>query len=266
MNPRTSLLGIVALFLGLVLPTLLPAQRGDIVIATGASISVPLNAQICADRIFANNPGYGTLTLADPSGLCTGAVVTPVELLIFSAALQNGLVVLSWTTETETRNYGFEVQRKTEIGDWSALGFTPGHGSTTGQHLYGFADDLKDLPANCCKLRYRLKQIDLDGQYEYSPEVELLLDQSLPQFALEGYPSPCDDALTVRLALGEAGATSIRLHDIAGRVVIIIAQDAELSTGSHSMRVRTAEMPSGLYLLVVENREGRRSEKVLIRH
>lgn len=134
------------------------------------------------------------------------------------------------------------------------------------RRLYGFTDDLEDLPAYCCELRYRLKQIDLDGQYEYPPEVEILLNQPLPQFALEGYPSPCDDALTVRLTLSEAGATTIRLHDIAGRLVKIIAQDAILPAGSHSMRVRTSEVPSGPYLLVVENREGRRSEKVLIRH
>ncbi len=266
MKKRIVISTILVLLLGFLLPSILSAQRGDIIIPTGATITVPLNAQICADRIFANNPGYGTLTLADPSGLCAGAVVTPVELLMFSAILQNDLVVLSWTTETETRNYGFELQRKTETGGWSAVGFIPGNGSSTEQHAYGFTDDLADLSAYCCELRYRLKQIDLDGRYEYSPEVEVLLDQPLPQFALQGYPSPCDESYTMRMTFGEAGATNIRLHDISGRMVMIIAQDAVLPAGSHSMRIRTAEVPSGLYLLVVDGTEGRRTEKVLIRH
>jgi hypothetical protein len=86
------------------------------------------------------------------------------------------------------------------------------------------------------------------------------------RFALEGYPSPCDDDLTVRLTLGEAGKTSVRLHDIAGREIMTIARDAMLPAGSHTMRARTADIPSGLYLLTVESVEGRMTEKVLVRH
>ncbi len=257
---------ILALLLAILLPGILPAQRGDIVIPTSASIAVPLGAQICADRVFANNPGYGTLNLADPSGLCAGAVITPVELLIFSALMQDGVVVLSWTTATETRNYGFEVQRKTEYGGWAALGFVEGHGSTTQAHAYEFTDRLADLPRASSVLRYRLRQIDLDGRYEYSPEVELRLDAPLPRFALTGYPSPCDEAYTLRLTLAEPAVTNIRLHDITGRMVMVIAHDATLQAGSHSMRIGTAKLPSGLYLLVADGAEGRRTEKVVIRH
>ncbi|MFA6233053.1 MAG: T9SS type A sorting domain-containing protein [Bacteroidota bacterium] len=257
---------LVILLIGLLPFGFAIAQRGDIIIPTGASITVPLNAQICADRFFANNPGYGTLTLADPSGLCTGAVITPVELLTFTATFEDGSVLLQWITETEIRNFGFEVQRKTERGEWTVLGFVEGYASTNEPHSYEFTDALAALPDFCRLLRYRLKQIDLDGQYAYSPEVEVGLDQPLPRFALEGYPSPCDDQLTVRFALGQEGAASIRLHDIMGRVMMVIAQDAILPAGNQSMWVRTADIPSGLYLLVVESREGRRSEKVLIRH
>jgi hypothetical protein len=266
MTKRTILTGILALLLGLLLPSILSAQRGTITIPQGASISVPQGAVICADTIFANNPGYGTLTLVDPSGICSGCVVIPIEMLTFSVTLQDGVVHLSWTTATETRNYGFEVQRKTGKDDWSALGFVEGSGTATKAHAYTFTDLLRDVSPEISVLQYRLKQIDLDGQYEYSPEVKVRLDGPLPRSALEGFPSPCNDQLTVRLTLAEAGATSILLHDITGRVVLTVTQDAILPAGSYSMRVRTAELPSGLYLLVVENREGRRTKKVVIRH
>lgn len=266
MKARIILFGILVFIAGLLLPGILSAQRGNIIIPTGSSISVSQGAMICADTIFANGASHGTLTIADPSCLCSGVVVIPVELITFSATLQEGVVLLSWTTATETNNFGFEVQRKTEHDLWTPLGFIEGHGSTTEPHSYAFTDDLDGLPADCGILGYRLKQIDLNGQYEYSPEVELRLDKPLPRFVLEGYPSPCDDVLTVRLTLGETGATSIRLHDIAGRTVMIIAHDMLLTAGSHSMMARTAGVPSGLYLLVVESREGRRTEKVLIRH
>jgi hypothetical protein len=266
MNPRTILTGILALVPGLLLPAVLTAQRGDITIPTGATISVPLNAQICADRVFANNPGYGTLSLADPSGLCTGAIVTPVELLIFSASLQGGTVRLSWTTAIETRNYGFEVQRRTGPGHWTVLGFVEGHGSTSESHTYVFIKDLDGLPASGSILHYRLKQIDFDGQYTYSHEVDVRLDASLPRFALEGFPAPCDDHLTIHLTLGDAGVTSLRLYDLAGRMVREIVQDAMLPAGSHTLLVQTRAMPSGPYLLVVESGAVRRTETVVVRH
>jgi len=265
MTKRTILTGILALLLGMLLPSILSAQRGTITIPQGASISVPQSAVICADTIFANGTGHGTLTLADPSCLCSGSVVIPVEMLTFSATLQKGVVHLAWTTATETGNYGFEVQRNID-GAWNTLGFVEGRGTTTNAHSYQFTDKLQDVQLETTQLRYRLKQIDLDGQYEYSPEVEVRLDGTLPQFALGSFPAPCNDQMTVRLTVAETEATSIRLHDIAGHVVMIIAQDAVLAAGSHSMMVRTAEVPSGPYLLVVESREDRRTEKIVIRH
>ncbi|MBE0644664.1 MAG: T9SS type A sorting domain-containing protein [Bacteroidetes bacterium] len=266
MKPYGSLVNICVLLIALFHPGILLAQRGDIIIPTGATVTVPRNAQICADKIFANNPGYGTLTLADPSGLCTGAVVTPVELLTFSAALQEDVVVLSWATATETRSYIFEVQRKAEQGDWSTLGFVDGNGNATEVHTYVFTDNLTGIPESATVLRYRLRQVDLDGRFEYSPEVEIRRDQPLTRFVLEGYPTPCDDALTVRLTLAEAGATCIRLHDITGRVVMTIAENQALPAGSVSIRVRTADIPSGYYLLVAESGLRRRTERVMIWH
>jgi hypothetical protein len=266
MKTRGILSGLSVLLLTCLLPGSLFSQRGDIVISTGAVITVPLNAQICADRIFANNPGYGTLTLADASGICSGAVITPVELLMFSCAHRDGVVALSWITATETRCYGFEVQRKTDDSRWFALGFVAGHGTTTQQHDYGFTDPLGDLSAYCCLLDYRLKLIDLDGRFEYSPEVEVRLDAPLPGFSLRAHPSPCNELLTVQLGLAESGATSIFLHDIAGRTVVVIAQNTDLRAGNYSFPIRTSGLSPGLYLLTAETRDGRRMEKVMVRH
>lgn len=266
MNTRMILSGLCILLYCMPAPSMIPAQTRDIVIPLNADISVARGAEISADRIFANNPGYGTLTLAHASGVCPGAVIVPVELLTLSAAMQDGMVLLSWITATETRNYGFDVQRKTEGGGWSTLGFVEGHGSTVRQHVYMFTDPLRNLATYCCRLRYRLKQIDLDGSIDYSPEVEVRLDQPMPVFSLRGFPSPCNELLTVHLGLSTTGPTSIRLHDVAGRAVMVIAQNAMLQAGNHSMPIRTEALPAGLYLLVAESRDGRRTEKVMIRH
>lgn len=255
----------IMIFLGLILPISGFAQRGNIVIPSGASITVPLGARICADTIFANGTGHGTLTLADPSCLCSGSVIIPVELLTFSATVGDGVVLLSWTTATETRNFGFEVQRRIN-GAWEARGFVEGSGTNYKRQTYRFTDRLQDVAPETARLRYRLKQIDLDGHIDYSPEVEVLLGTTPMRFALEQYPSPCDEELTVRLTLNQPGKTSIRLHDLTGRIVMVIAQEILMEPGCHSLRVQTDQVPSGLYLLVAESSDSRSARKVVIRH
>ena len=58
---------------------------------------------------------------------------------------------------------------------------------------------------------------------------------------------------------------SIRLLDMAGRVLRTVTKDAAFPAGSHSLRLRTANIPSGLYLLVAESATERRSVKIVIR-
>lgn len=265
MNPRTIPAGLLAFVLALLLPSVLPAQQRIVTIPVGSTITVPAGATLCADVFYANNPGYGTLTYPSSNSICRAPVI-PVELVRFSAELQEGAVLLTWETATETHNLGFEVQRAAGSGEWTPFGFVEGHGSTTEPHSYHFTDMLSDLTSSVAFVRYRLRQLDLDGRSDFSPEVEVRLDVPQPHFALEGFPSPCDEQLTVRLIQAESAVTSIRLHDIAGRVVKVISTDALLPAGSSSMPVRTAGLPSGLYLLVAENHEGKRTEKVLIRH
>ena len=88
---------------------------------------------------------------------------TPVELVSFNAVVLNNDVHLKWTTETETNNSGFEIQRKQFNKDWENTGFIEGHGSTTKEHNYSFTDK-NVLPGD---YQYKLKQIDYDGSFEY---------------------------------------------------------------------------------------------------
>ncbi len=86
-----------------------------------------------------------------------------VELVSFNAVVLNNDVHLKWTTETETNNSGFEIQRKQFNKDWENIGFIEGHGSTTKEHNYSFTDK-NVLPGD---YQYKLKQIDYDGSFEY---------------------------------------------------------------------------------------------------
>ncbi len=107
------------------------------------------------------------------------SLITPVELNSFKGSINNSNhILLEWATATETNNKGFEVQRseirdqKSGSGDyngWKRIGFVEGNGTTTQIHIYSFSD-LNVIPGI---YKYRLKQIDFDGSYNLSKEVEV---------------------------------------------------------------------------------------------
>ena len=99
----------------------------------------------------------------------------PVELSALSAMIIGSSVKLNWRTETEVNNFGFEIERS-ETQDargkkWVKIGFVNGNGNSNSPKNYAFEDN-NLVPG---KYSYRLKQIDNDGQFEYSKTLRLIL-------------------------------------------------------------------------------------------
>lgn len=87
----------------------------------------------------------------------------PVTLTRFAVAEHNGNALLSWTTVQEINNKGFDIERSLDAVHFERIGFVPGAGSTKITQQYQFIDyGVTDIRY------YRLKQIDMDGQYSHS--------------------------------------------------------------------------------------------------
>ncbi len=98
----------------------------------------------------------------------------PVELKSFSATIIGSTVKLNWNTATEVNNYGFEIERAVISNvernlSWEKIGFLSGNGNSNSPKSYSFMDDKVSVG----KYSYRLKQIDNDGQYEYSKVINV---------------------------------------------------------------------------------------------
>lgn len=101
--------------------------------------------------------------------------IPPVELTSFTAQVENSVVHLSWTTASELNNEGFEIERAIQIGQWQEIGFMEGMGTTNEPQTYEFKDSLINVVAE--RIYYRIKQIDFDGTFQYSDEIEISLHQ-----------------------------------------------------------------------------------------
>ncbi|MFX0133296.1 MAG: T9SS type A sorting domain-containing protein, partial [Candidatus Hodarchaeota archaeon] len=146
--------------------------------------------------------------------LKTDAIVVPVELVSFDADWVSGRVELTWTTATESNNYGFEIQRKSNNDKlWQQIGFVKGHGTTTQMNYYSFTDN----PPGGAKYNYRLKQIDMDGNFEYSSTREIMVPS---KFALyQNHPNPFNPETTISFELPVSTHVILDIYNMLGQKI-----------------------------------------------
>ncbi|MBK7868480.1 MAG: T9SS type A sorting domain-containing protein [Ignavibacteriales bacterium] len=173
---------------------------------------------------------------------------TPVELSSFSAVSLGNKVALQWTTETETNNMGFEIERRYKHSDWKTITFSKGSGTSTRKIYYGYDDYEPKAP---CILYYRLKQIDYNGTFEYSKEVEVIFGEVPEDYAIQqNYPNPFNPSTKINFSLPEENKVVIRVFNPMGELV----QEINRGTLSHGYFEQDIEMgsnPSGMYFCQV---------------
>ncbi|HYE95192.1 MAG TPA: M43 family zinc metalloprotease [Rubricoccaceae bacterium] len=172
----------------------------------------------------------------------------PVELTRFDVNLDGTTAHLRWETASETNNAGFEVQVRTVgRGDFQVVGFVEGHGTTTEAQTYGY--DVTDLGPGTHM--FRLRQVDYDGAFEYSEEIEATID--VPgTFVLEpAYPNPFNPVTNVRFGVSQAQHVRAELVDVLGRVVRTLYEGTPEVNQMQTLYVDGADLTSGVYVVRV---------------
>lgn len=157
-----------------------------------------------------------SITSFSPFGVTSQVNNTfPIELMDFVAKREDAATVrLDWATYTETNNARFEVERMLDNElSFSKIGEVAGHGTTTEIHRYKWLDN----NAYTNTSYYRLKQIDTDGKYSYSPIVALMGADASASVNL--FPNPANEVLHVRMNVAEATSAHISIVDTKGATV-----------------------------------------------
>ena len=174
--------------------------------------------------------------------------VVPVELVSFTSNTNGNKVNLNWSTATEINNSGFEIERsviskEARNPDWKKVGFVNGNGTTTEVKSYSFADN--NLSSG--KYLYRLKQIDFDGTFEYSNEVEVIV--TVPEkFELsQNYPNPFNPTTTIKYSIPKEGLVTLKIYNIIGEEVVTLVNENK-QVGNYSVSFSAIDLSSGIYL------------------
>lgn len=196
--------------------------------------------------------------------------VIPVELIAFTAAVHNSQVILNWSTATEMNNYGFEIERSEtyETGNerWIKVGFAEGNGNSTSIKEYSFTENLSlnlNLSPNHT-LIYRLKQIDYNGSFSYSPEIKVELGNMPTEFALyQNYPNPFNPVTTIKFALPVDGKVLLEIYNIIGEKVATLI-DKEMNAGYHRYEFNAANLTSGVFIYKLTSGNFTKSYKMML--
>jgi hypothetical protein len=203
--------------------------------------------------------GLYNITITNPDGqVATGVGILqiddplPVELTSFSATTIGKDVKLSWNTSTEVNNYGFDIERKilkqVQNDSWEKIGFVNGNGNSNSPKDYSFVDD-KVVTG---KYSYRLKQIDNDGQFEYSKVVEIDVNGTKKFELTQNYPNPFNPTTTIQFQLPQTGMVKLTLYNILGQEIKTLVNETK-EAGTHTVNFDASELNSGVYIYKIES-------------
>ena len=176
--------------------------------------------------------GYATSTLSFGS--------LPVEWLSFTAKRKDDTrIQLKWETATETNNDYFVIQRSVDGELFENIGQVDGAGTSSEVSAYEFYDS--NYPSS--RLFYRIKQIDLSGQVQFSSIASVLIGDDAPKVAFFLYPSPAVDMVNAEL-LGETiDVYRLVIVDQMGRSVY----DAEMDQENARLQIPVDRLANGIY-------------------
>ena len=206
--------------------------------------------------------GINTITVSgwttfSPFVIGMGAAPLPVTLLHFSGKKEDKVNKLFWTTATEMNNSGFKVERSSDGLHFRSIGFVATQavsGNSTSDLNYNFTD----MTPGGVKQYYRLKQIDFDGHFKYSPIVVLSSDKIDAVRFTVVYPNPVQTRLNVVLEAPAKTSLQLMVTNAHGQVVRTLSMNVEAGTNSTS--IDFTGLASGNYLLKAVAADGTVSE------
>jgi hypothetical protein len=185
----------------------------------------------------------------------------PVELTSFTASVSGNDVNLNWSTATETNNQGFEILRFAQNynAGWKRIGFIAGFGTTPEPKSYSYTD--KNLATGIYK--YRLKQIDFDGTFEYSQEIEVEVTASLTYSLEQNYPNPFNPYTNIEFQIPERTTVLLKVYDVLGNEISTVV-NGDVEAGNHRIEFDASNLASGIYYYKLEAGEFNKLRKMVL--
>ena len=181
------------------------------------------------------------------------SVSLPVELVSFTANIQNDGVQIIWNVVDEVNVLGYEIQKSSDGNHFERIHFIPAKDINLDKKQYSYFDD-NIGPGNSF---YRLRMVDTDGSEEFSGTVKV---QGLvpTDFVLANpYPNPFNNGTKIEFHLPKSGDINLSIFNTNGQFIKTLAQGYYASPGNYSAQWDGtndfgSNVSTGIYLIVLK--------------
>lgn len=189
----------------------------------------------------------GTIYAGTGDGVWTRSllVTLPVKLVSFDVSYKNGAAYLNWKTATESNLNKFEIEKSFDGGNFKKIGEVKAVGNSSLTQLYNYVDHNIDAVYSG-NIFFRLRQVDFDGKFSYSPVTSIKIKHGLQQ--MQVYPNPATDLVNLQVSLLQIGLP-YRVSNAAGQKVL----SGKLLTIKTLIDIRN--LKAGAYFLQIEGKD-----------
>lgn len=176
----------------------------------------------------------------------------PVTLEYFKAEAKSNNSLLTWATSMEQNNNEFVIERSNNAEIWIALSSVKSkaaNGNSNAKLTYNFTDDNVMSGSNY----YRLKQVDLDGNYTYSNVEKVMFGSSS---LVRIYPNPTTNVFYID---GIEDGSQLRVFDAVGKLIL------NKDRINNHYQVSLDGFANGSYFMIIKGKDNQTTKHTIIK-
>lgn len=164
---------------------------------------------------------------------------------------------MEWATASEDNNDRFEVERSQNGKNFTKIAEVAGAGNSATTLNYNYTDRAANTGINY----YRLKQVDTDGQFEYS-HVVAVNSMAAVNASMEVYPNPATATNYVHVSLNSTSSAQLKIMDRNGRTVF--AHEVEPGLQQIQLSIAELNIPKSIYYVHMQDATNRQVQKLIV--
>lgn len=219
-------------------------------VSFGAALIKSFSITYSAGSSSPSNPlaqyiGIGTITFGS---------VLPVHLVSFKAEKRSGNAFLQWETDNMINFSHFEVERSTTSGTaFEKIAVMATNGQDAG--IYNYTD--LNVQARIKTAFYRVKMVDVDGKFQYTPVVMLNFDGGT---MVDVRPTLLRTGEMIRITISDNNQAryDVKLFDLSGKLIM------QQNQVNGQVQLQTANLQKGMYIVHVTDGTTPRSFRVTV--
>ena len=193
----------------------------------------------------------------------TEIAALPVTLLFFEAnARDNERVVLDWATAEENGNAFFSIERSADGRNFEAIAALDGQGNSQAIVNYSYTD-LNPLEGRSF---YRLRQVDTNGEFDFSEIRSIQIQRTVEEVTFKAYPNPVTLGDELHLQYRTSHEQEVMIDVVSLNGVSMWSSEVTLQPGTQTLRLPTSRLSRGLNLLrIIDAQQKVVTLKVIVR-